>query len=47
MRVTVLRANEWIGEISTNVRLLDMPGNLQSIVDDLTGRGVRPMPEKR
>lgn len=45
-RVTVFRGDAWLGEISTNARVLEIPGALQDAVDDLTGRGVRPTPER-
>lgn len=37
----------WVGEITTSLTLLDAPGALQKILDGLTKRGVRAMPETR
>lgn len=45
--VTVFRGDTWLGEVSCHPRLLDLPGRLQEMLDELTGRGVRPMPEQK
>jgi hypothetical protein len=45
--VTVFRGDAWVGEISTNARVFEIPGALQDAVDDLTGRGVHPMLETK
>ena len=44
--VTVFRAGVWVGELSANAEIVEIPGMLQEMVDDLTKRGVRAMPEK-
>jgi hypothetical protein len=41
LAVTVVpRAGEWVGELSARAAVIDMPGVLQEILDDLTRRGV-------